>query len=522
MLDTPPSIDEISQSMFESLTRAFPVACASDEFFYFPQARLPEPQWSTWDSFSPETVGEFARQLSAWEDELDRLAPAQTDPEVHIDIALLKKFAHTLREQLTEVRVWQTQPSFYLTLTCIGLAEAMESTDPAAKHQRARHLPAFLEQAARNLNRVPVLFRDIGLEMVSDTRNYLVLLEKSLPEMRPALDALERFEDTLGKVSTREDFLLPRELLERTLRFHLHCDMDIPEINHVLDREIEEMQQVQKRESQNLAPRQANWAEALKSIPMPAAGQEGLLGLYRSEVERLGQHCLEQGLVSPEMVSASPVRVAPMPPFLAAIRTASSYSTPPEHPPGGGTFYIFNTEVPDEARKEYHREYRMLAAHETYPGHHLLDSSRWRLKRACRRVIEQPIFYEGWACFAEELMRLSGYFSSPGDRLLLAKRRLWRAMRGKVDIGLQTGTMDISTAAGYLQETGISREWAISSARKYPLNQGYQLCYTLGLHRFIGFFNHYGRHNLPDFVGTVLTQGEIQFADLEKILQEQR
>jgi len=508
--------------MFEALARAFPVACASDEFFYFPQVRLPEPQWSTWDSLSPETVEEFARQLSAWEDGLDRLALEQTDPEAHIDIALLKKFARTLREQLAEVRAWQSQPTFYLTLACIGLAEALKSANPEAKHERTRHLPTFLDQASRNLNRVPVLFRDIGLEMVSDTRNYLVLLEKYLPELRAALDALERFEDALGKVTTSEDFLLPRELLDHILRSHLNCDMDIPEINHVLDEEISEMKQILEEEAQNLAPGQASWAEALKSIPMPAAGKEGLLGLYRSEVERLGQHCLEQGLVSPEMVSSSPVRVALMPPFLAAIRTASSYSIPPEHPPGGGTFYIFNTEVPDEARQEYHREYRMLAAHETYPGHHLLDSSRWSLKRACRRVIEQPIFYEGWACFAEELMRLTGHFSAPGDRLLLAKRRLWRATRGKVDIGLQTGTMDISTAAGYLQETGFSRERAASSARKYPLNPGYQLCYTLGLHRFLDFFDRYGRHNVPDFVGTVLIQGEIQFADLEKILQERR
>ena len=521
MLDTPPSIDEISQSMFESLARAFPVACASDEFFYFPQVRLPEPQWSTWDSFSPETVEGFARQLSDWEDELGQLAPEQTSPEAHIDVALLKKSACTLREQLTEVRDWQSQPTFYLTLACIGLAEAMESADPAAKHKRARHLPAFLDQAARNLNRVPVLFRDIGLEMVSDTRNYLILLEKTLPEMRPALDALERFEDAIGKVTTSEDFLSPRELLERILRSHLHCDMDIPGINHVLDEEISEMKQILEEEAQNLVPGQANWAEALKSIPMAAAGKEGLLGLYRSEVERLGQHCLEQELVSPGLFSASPVRVAPMPPFLAAIRTASSYSITPEHPPGGGTFYIFNTEVPDEARKDNHREYRMLAAHETYPGHHLLDSSRLRLKRACRRVIEQPIFYEGWACFAEELMRQTGYFSAPGDRLLLAKRRLWRAMRGKMDIGLQAGTIDISTAAEYLKETSISRERAASSARKYPLNPGYQLCYTLGLHRFLDFFDRYGRHNVPDFVRAVLNQGEIQFTDLEKILQKQ-
>jgi len=161
----------------------------------------------------------------------------------------------------------------------------------------------------------------------------------------------------------------------------------------------------------------------------------------------------------------------------------------------------------------------MLTAHETYPGHHLLDVSRWSLARACRRAVEQPIFYEGWACFAEELMRLTGYLANPGDRLLLAKRRLWHAIRGKLDIGLQTGAMNIPTAAEYLKEMGISTERAMFSARKYTLNSGYQLCYTLGLRRFLDLFDRYGGDNLPKFVRMILNQGEIHFQDLEKILQ---
>jgi len=161
----------------------------------------------------------------------------------------------------------------------------------------------------------------------------------------------------------------------------------------------------------------------------------------------------------------------------------------------------------------------MTCAHETYPGHHLLDASRWSLVQPLRRAVEQPIFYEGWACFAEELLRLTGYFSHYGDRLLLARRRLLHAMRSKVDVGLQTGTMDIPTAAKYLEARGISTERAISLARKYPLNPGYQLCYTLGLRRFQDLMNRYGHNNLPKFVQTVLGQGEIHFTDLEKILQ---
>ena len=527
MINPSSSVEVIGRNMFEVLARTFPVACASDEFFYFPQVRLPEPQWSTWDCFSLDTVAELVQRLSGWENELDLLASHESDLEVQIDIALLQHFSRTLREHLSEVRIWEFQPTFYLTLVCIGLAEAMESEDSAAKHDRARSLTTFLDQASRNLNCVPVLFRDIALEMVSDTRNYLGFLGKTLPELLSALAALDRFEDVLKNVSTREDFLLPRELLEYILRFHIHCEMNIQEINHTLDQEIDDMQRILDDEARSFVPDGSKvkrghplWWKALKSIPMPAVGKEGLVGLYQSEVNRLAKHCLEQGLVSPSLVDSCPVRVVSMPSFLSAIRTASSYSIPPKHPPSGGTFYILNNDVPDEAQQKHHREYRMLSAHETYPGHHLLDVSRWSFTRPCRRAVEQPIFYEGWACFAEELMRLTGYFSEPGDRLLLAKRRLWRAIRGKVDIGLQTGTMDISTAAEYLKETSISIEQAMSSVRKYTLNPGYQLCYTLGLRRFLDLFARYSGDNLPNFVKTVLNQGEIDFTDLEKTLQE--
>ena len=96
MINPSSSVEAIGHSMFEALARNFPVACASDEFYYFPQVRLPEPQWSTWDCFSSENVA----------------------------------------------------------------------------------------------------------DMVSDTRNYLFLLAKTLPELKPSLAALERFENKLQNVST--------------------------------------------------------------------------------------------------------------------------------------------------------------------------------------------------------------------------------------------------------------------------------------------------------------------------------
>jgi uncharacterized protein (DUF885 family) len=133
-------------------------------------------------------------------------------------------------------------------------------------------------------------------------------------------------------------------------------------------------------------------------------------------------------------------------------------------------------------------------------------------------VIERPLFYEGWACFAEELLRLTGYFRGPDERLLLARRRLWRAIRGKIDLGLQTGTMDLPTAARNLVKTGVPAPNAMAVVRKYPLNPGYQLCYTIGIRRFLDLYQRCGRHNLHKFATTVLGQGEIGFQDLEQVL----
>lgn len=510
------TVESICREMSDSLARAFPVACASDEFFYFPQIRPDEPQWGVWDHFSVEGIDAFARRLTAWESALGRLESDRTDPDLLVDIALHQRLASTLREQLTEVRAWRTQPSWYLTLACVGLAEAMAAPDPAARHERAAGLAPFLDQAGSNLADLPLLFRDIGMEMIPDTEAYLASLVEEVPGLRSAFPALERFRGAVLSATTREDFLLPPDLLERVYRTHMACEMGMDEIRETLAREIREMKEVLERETRGLSP-DRTWFEAIEIIPVPDLGEEGAVGWYRDEVGRLARHCLERGWVSPERFFACPVTVAPMPAFLSAVRSASSYSIPPGHPPSGGTFYIVD---PHGSQGEDHRECPMLCAHETYPGHHLLDISRWGLERACRRAIEQPLFYEGWACFAEELMRVTGYFSGLADRLLLARRRLWRAVRGRVDIGLQTGGMDVPAAAGHLRETGITERRAIGSARRYPLNPGYQQCYTIGLHRFLNLFDTYGRDDDRRFVQTVLGQGEIGFTNLEGVFRD--
>jgi uncharacterized protein (DUF885 family) len=302
--------------------------------------------------------------------------------------------------------------------------------------------------------------------------------------------------------------------------------MDIEDIAYALDEEIEEARNILVEEAQGLTSGQPNvscskqiWLHTLRNMPVAHVGKRELVRLYEREIRRLAEHCMAQGFVSEELVSTCPVSVLPIPSFLSATRVGASYSIPPKHPPAGGKFYITAKHTSNQSRQASLREYRMTCAHETYPGHHLLDSSRWSLKRPLRRIIEYPTFYEGWACFAEELMKLTGYFTNPMDRLLLARRKLLHAIRGKVDIGLQTGAMDFTIAARHLEEAGVSKGRAKLLVRKYALNPGYQLCYTIGLRRFLKMWHQYGAKELPEFVRTVLNQGEIFFEDLENKLQ---
>jgi hypothetical protein len=517
------SIAEIGNEMFEFLAHNYPISCASDEFYYFPQFRLAEPQWDIWDRFSAESAAESGRFLSTCEHKLDNLASGNLDLQEQIDVRLLKEYARTLREQLLEVRSWEAQPSFHLTLACIGLAEAMESDDPAARHERAETLPEFLDRASGNLANVPVLFRDIGLEMIKDTRDYFVLLGRIMPEMPLVLDALDRFEENLRRVDTREGFNLPPDLLERVIYGHIGTGLDIRSIQRELDAETEGVLVVLEREARryeaaNLVNKgeHRNWSDIYSAIPGLSVDSESVISLFNGEVNMIAAHCLQHGLVKQSLLSSCPVSVEPMPEFLSAIRVGASYSIPPRHPPRGGKFYLYTGHVAGTPGAL--REYRMTCAHETYPGHHLLDASRWSMERPLRRFMETPIFYEGWACFAEELMRFTGYFIHEADGLILARRRFSHAVRSKVDLGLQTGTMDLSTAVGYLEKAGANRERARLMARKYTLNPGYQLCYTLGLRRFLDLYHRYGRNDLPAFVQTVLGQGEIGFSDLETLL----
>jgi hypothetical protein len=509
-----PELASIAEDIFEALALRFPVCLSSDEFHYFPQAKSSKFAWSRWDDFSEDGVSETENQIRGWKGRLSRLSDQPCPTAITIEVSMLDRILTTLQEQLQAVRFQKTQPTFYLTIAAIGLAEGLED-DKASFIQRLEGLPEFFQRMEVNLHRIPVLFRDLGLEMTEKIRAWLAALSRTAPECKPVLAALDRLADFLKSIATIEGFLLPSDLYERIAREHIGCRMSLEEIRDELGQEIAETEDILDREAHKLSPG-VPWQRVVANLPPPPLPRDGPLGLYRRIIEELGAHCASADFMPPSYLSACPVRVTPVPEHLSPVRSAAAYSMPPGHPPSGGTFYTMG----HKGRNDIPRDYRLLTAHETFPGHHLLDTSRWDLPRPLRRHIEFPLFYEGWASFSEELLFDTGFWNESPERLLLAKRRYWRAVRGRIDVDLQSGAHTLSEAAAFLTKAGLTHKQSAAMVRRYALKPGYQLSYTIGRRKFHDIYQAVTRKGVrtADFVRSVLAEGEIGLDNLRRVV----
>jgi uncharacterized protein (DUF885 family) len=503
----------LAEDILEFLTAQFPVCMASDEFHFFPQARARIVDWSRWDDFSPDAMTEAIARLKQWTRSLDRQTPGLSSFDRIVESAMLRRVLQTLSEQFEWVRVQNAQPTFYLTIVGIGLAEALESGERAFT-ARLEHLPGFLHQAESNLIRIPRLFRDLGLDMLGKQMAWLDSL--TLPDTcrPPVFDAYRRLHLHLENALVHEAYLPEVDLYKRIAFAHMGCFLSSDDIAAELNREIEETRSALERFAADSCGKQ--WQAVVEGLPRPPAPAEGVGNIYHGVISDLASHCIQQQLVSEELVYRCPIAVETIPDYMHPVRSSAAYSMPPRHPPRGGTFFIAAT----GKHAAVPVDYRLLAAHETYPGHHLLDTCRWRQTRLVRRHVEFPVFYEGWASFAEELLFDTGFFSGAAEQMLMAKRRFWRAIRGRVDFDIHMRRHTPDEAATELESEGMPPDLAVAMVRRYLLKPGYQLAYTIGRRRFRRLYDTWRRRGATPaaFAGRVLAQGEIGFDHLDSII----
>jgi hypothetical protein len=389
----------------------------------------------------------------------------------------------------------------------------------------------LLQQAIDNIGSVPRTYHQAALTMLSDCKNYLTEvnmnfanascgnLAEGLQEAWSALDAFGKF---LRALSPAPDQQFVVSALEATLKDHFLSARSLPEVFQIAVEEWQENLEQLERLQANIDPRKS-WSELYHGYCPSDIEKTDTISLYQSEMERLACFFREHGFGGVDL--SSPLEICETPTYLRSVRGSASFSAAFSPDVREKDCFYITTRLPQERdqeagdllKKRLHREYKFLAAHETFPGHHLLDSVRRRLENPIRRQIESPLFYEGWAYYAESLLAEYGYVNSPIEYLVDCKRRLWRAARCQIDVGLTTGIITKEDAIRLLTTAGFSPEEANNQVDLFRLNPGYQLCYSLGRYEIMKLRETYGiRMGRDQFHRQLLEGGELPFHLIEK------
>ena len=528
---------ELALQYFNYLAKCFPIMCASDEFHFLPRAQAATKYYDQVDNLDAGVINECVFALKEFQKKFDLMAIHEKDLEKLADLSLLKANVAGILTELETKRSWRHNPLLYLKIAFIGLDHAL--TKPASERKertqralaRLRAIPRLLQQAIENIDAVPKTYHQAALVMLSDCKGFLGEISKTsasasfghftevLERARGALDVFGKF---LRGVSPVPDQQFAVSALDATLKEHFLSVRSLSEVFEIAVQEWRETLEQLDKLQKNIDP-EKSWNELYHAYCPSDIEKTDTISLYQREIERLGSFFCEHGFMEASLSSS--LQVCETPTYLRSVRGSASFnaafSTDAREK---DLFYITNRlprqrgkEAAGLLKKRLHREYKFLAAHETFPGHYLLDRVRRMLKNPVRRQIESPLFYEGWAYYAESLLAEYGYVDTPMEHLVDCKRRLWRAARCQIDVGLTTGQLARKDAIELLTTAGFAPEEANSQVDRFRLNPGYQVCYSLGRYEIMKLRHTHGiRMGRDQFHRQLLEGGQLPFHLIEK------
>jgi uncharacterized protein (DUF885 family) len=191
--------------------------------------------------------------------------------------------------------------------------------------------------------------------------------------------------------------------------------------------------------------------------------RDGVLDAARAALTDTTNFVREKNLVS---LPDEPVEIIAMPAFKQGVALAYCDAPGPLEA-GQKTFYAVSP-IPaswtraqtDSFLREYNsRSIRNLTIHEAMPGHYLQLAHANKYPSTLRAVLGSSPFVEGWAVYAERLMRDQGY--PGGDPLMELVQHKWylrSIVNALLDQAVHVDGMSRSAAMKLLTETGFQEE----------------------------------------------------------------
>jgi len=525
-------LSRIAEDYFAYMGRHFPQQCASDEFYFLPRSETAISHLDILDDLTPEKIQDHIQYVETLLKEAQAEEPEDLQQE--IDLVLLKQSMRGFVSQFGAAAVWRSDPTLYVKIPLFATGRILSEGDGTPDQTKSDLLrlftgiPPFLRRAVENLSEPPEIAVEVALAMARDAVHFhdgdirSFILEKIgedeevLAKNRAVSGAWQDYREDLRRLSCRQAFAIGEEGLKEILDTYL----GYPKLPDEILKTAKEAYYGTEDKLRTLAGKidgRKSWLDLVYEKPPSIISSSEFMTLYENQVKHLRRFFYHQEVIS--FPRGERVTVLQTPSYLQSLRATASYSAPlTGHTEGHGTFYL-TPGTEDLAKISAHCPY--LSAHETYPGHHILDHLRIHHPNPIRRQIESPLFYEGWACYAEQLLDELGYIRDPRQQLIGLKRQLWRNLRAELDVELQTGKVSLSEAAVKIVELGFSRKRAERQIRRFAMTPGYQLCYFMGNHEIVRLREKYASGlGLRVFHDTLLGGGEIPFHLVEKRLKE--
>ena len=432
------------------------------------------------DDLSATAFKRHEERSSAWLGRFRALADDTLSPTERID----RDFASSIlrgRELTAPQRNWQKQPATYLNPGLQGVfslfLHKLRPEKDLAEAARARlaEVPRALRQGTENLDFeiVPKIYLDRAVGQARAAAKYareLVPEEVKDPALRQKLaavgaeagDAFDAFAAFLQakRETAAGDYAVGEALYSALLREKELLPYDARALRE-RGREQYDLLAAEARRIAKEISGDEDWVGLLDKLnkihaPTPAAMRDE----YEEWTERARSFLRDTGLVT--LPPGERCTVEPSPPFQRPILAVASYNRPPAFSDSlAGHFFVpyppDNTpdeEIQKRLEGNCSAGIPTTAVHEAYPGHH------WHLVMAhfnpskLRQIFNTPYFSEGWALYAERVMREQGFFTDLKHQLYQYEATIFRAARIVVDTSLHLGEMTFDEAVTFMVEKG--------------------------------------------------------------------
>lgn len=455
------------------------------------------PRWSAAD------VAGYRDDLASFERRLAAL-PATRDRAELVDRRLLGSALARVRWELDVLRMWQTQPRFYVDQTIGNVFDLLTRPEPdedrvARIAGLLEHVPAILDDGRTNLSGHAVAeFAQVAIGELADIEAQVEAAMTALAA-RPgagsqasrlraaatrAATALGGFRSWLRNGLDGMEPLRPigREVFQWFLTEVALVPMTPEEILATGRAELDRAIVLETLE------RNRNAASASAVAPRPTPEQQSAA---EAEAElQVRRFYVERGLLGqPETLGH--YLNAPLPDYLAPLRWlgVTDDLTGPDRLDEDGVSYVpsFEGEMPYfyAANAE---DPRAGIVHEG--AHYQQLALSWRHPRPLRRHYYDSGPNEGIAFYNEELMLASGLFDdAPRSREIMYNFVRLRALRAEVDVRLVIGELDIPGAAAYLRKAvPMDAATAHEEAAFFAAYPGQALTYQIGKTQILRLF----------------------------------